>query len=94
MDNQYHAPSISFLWIFQEREKSEEMERLVKELKELSECTFKPLTSSLPPKEVGCVHIKGLGRHIELQELAKLRRKEQEEWEKKVFFAHVNLLEY
>lgn len=61
-----------------------------KEMQELEECTFKPDVHPVPPKEKEPVVIKGLGRHLELQDLAKQMRKDQEEWERKVFFTHVS----
>lgn len=60
-----------------------------KEMRELEECTFKPNVHPVPPKEKDPVVIKGLGRHLELQDLAKQMRKDQEEWERKIFFTHV-----
>lgn len=60
-----------------------------KEMQELEECTFKPDVHPVPPKEKEPVVIKGLGRHLELQDLAKQMKKDQEEWERKVFFTHV-----
>jgi len=60
-----------------------------KEMRELEECTFKPSVHPVPPKEKDPVVIKGLGRHLELQDLAKQMRKDQEEWERKIFFTHV-----
>lgn len=61
-----------------------------REMQELEECTFKPDVHPVPPKEKEPVVIKGLGRHLELQDLAKQMRKEQEEWEREVFFTHVS----
>lgn len=58
-------------------------------MQEFKECTFKPAVHPVPPKEKEPVVIKGLGRHLELQDLAKQMRKDQEEWERKVFFTHV-----
>jgi hypothetical protein len=60
-----------------------------KEMQEFKECTFKPDVHPVPFKGKEPVVIKGLGRHLELQDLAKQMRKDQEEWERKVFFTHV-----
>ncbi|KAG0566104.1 hypothetical protein KC19_7G039000 [Ceratodon purpureus] len=73
----------------QEKAKNFEQLRVQKEMQEFKECTFKPDVHPLPPKEKERVVIKGLGRHLELQDLAKQMKKDQEEWERKVFFTHV-----
>lgn len=64
------------------------------EMQEVKECTFKPDVHPVPPKEKEPVVIKGLGRHLELQDLAKQMKKEQEEWERKVFLTRVNELPF
>lgn len=63
-----------------------------KEMQEFKECTFKPAVHPVPPKEKEPVVIKGLGRHLELQDLAKQMKKDHEDWERKVFFSHVRPL--
>jgi hypothetical protein len=75
----------------QEKAKSLEKLRVQKEMKEFKECTFKPDVHPPPPKAKEPVVIKGLRRHLELQDLAKQMKKEQEEWERKVFFTHVRV---
>ena len=80
--------SRSFLRL-QEKAKSFEQLRVQREMQEFKECTFKPAVHPIPPKEKEPVVIKGLGRHLELQDLAKQMKKDQEEWERKVFFTHV-----
>lgn len=41
-------------------------------MKELNECTFKPKTNpGIADNNEGVVVVKGLGRHLELQELKK-----------------------
>ncbi|CAM6129060.1 unnamed protein product [Calypogeia fissa] len=66
----------------------EEM-KVIRELQEFKECTFKPRVNKLPPKDKEPVVVKGLGRHLELQDLAKQMKRDQEEWERKIFFQHV-----
>jgi len=77
----------------QERKKQEDRNRIMRELEELAECTFKPAINPWPPKVVDPSghQIKGVQRHLELQRLAKQMKIDQAEWEKKVFFAHVSL---
>lgn len=77
----------------QERLKQEENNRILKEIKELAECTFRPMITPLPSKDVDPSnhHIKGVQRHLELQRLAKQMKSDQIEWEKKIFFSHVSI---
>ncbi|KAJ7514687.1 hypothetical protein O6H91_23G055500 [Diphasiastrum complanatum] len=72
-----------------ERAKSEKEYQTMRELQEMKECTFKPSLNSIPPKETSPILIKGLERHLQLQEIAKQMRKDKEDLEKKVFFSHV-----
>jgi len=72
-----------------QKTKSIEQLQAERELEEFKECTFKPIVHEVPPKPMEAIVIKGLGRHLELQELAKQMKKDHEEWERKVFFSHV-----
>lgn len=74
----------------EDKAKNFEQLRLQMEMQEVKECTFKPDVHPVPPKEKEPVVIKGLGRHLELQDLAKQMKKEQEEWERKVFLTRVH----
>nr|PNR47920.1 hypothetical protein PHYPA_012393 [Physcomitrium patens] len=78
----------------EDKAKNFEQLRLQMEMQEVKECTFKPDVHPVPPKEKEPVVIKGLGRHLELQDLAKQMKKEQEEWERKVFLTRVNELPF
>ncbi|BBN18304.1 hypothetical protein Mp_8g01460 [Marchantia polymorpha subsp. ruderalis] len=69
----------------------EEM-KVIRELQEFKECTFKPQVNRAPPKDQEPVMVKGLGRFLELQDLAKQMKKDQEEWERKIFYQHVYAL--
>lgn len=62
---------------------------MLKELQEVRECTFQPMTHSAPPRTTNFVVIKGLERHLELQNIAKNMKKDQQELEKKIFLTHV-----
>ncbi|KAH8971423.1 hypothetical protein BDL97_02G141200 [Sphagnum fallax] len=72
-----------------QKTKSIEQLQAERELEEFKECTFKPIVHVVPPKPMEPIVIKGLGRHLELQDLAKQMKKDHEEWERKVFFSHV-----
>lgn len=74
----------------QERAKAHELEQVIKELEEMEECTFKPSVHTKCPRETEHIEIKGLGRHLKLQDMAKQMKRVQQEWEKKVFFTDVN----
>jgi hypothetical protein len=74
----------------QERAKAQELEQVIKELEEMEECTFKPSVHTKCPRETEHIEIKGLGRHLKLQDMAKQMKRVQQEWEKKVFFTDVN----
>jgi hypothetical protein len=74
---------------WQQKTKSIEQLQAQRELEEFKECTFKPIVHVVPPKPMEPIVIKGLGRHLELQDLAKQMKKDHEEWERKVFFSHV-----
>ncbi|XP_073388442.1 uncharacterized protein [Physcomitrium patens] len=77
--------------IKQERKKQEDKERIMKEVEELAECTFKPQINPWPSKEAESgVQIKGVQRHLELQRLAKQIKFDRAEWEKKIFFSQVS----
>lgn len=51
--------------------------RRMAEYKELQGCTFAPQISEAPPQEEGPVVVRGLGRYLELREMAKQREEEQ-----------------
>jgi hypothetical protein len=74
---------------WQQKTKSIEQLQAQRELEEFKECTFKPIVHVVPPKPMEPIVIKGLGRHLELQDLAKQMKKDHEEWERKVFFSRV-----
>ncbi|CAM6043603.1 unnamed protein product, partial [Sphagnum compactum] len=74
-----------------QKTKSIEQLQAERELEEFKECTFKPIVHVVPPKPMEPIVIKGLGRHLELQDLAKQMKKDHEEWEHKVFFSHVKV---
>jgi hypothetical protein len=60
-------------------------QRRSKEVEEIAECTFAPDVLSGPALPAGPVIVKGMGRHLELRELARQQQQEQEEREKRAF---------
>ena len=63
-----------------------DQERRRREYEELKECTFKPAVSSKPVKsQAGPIIVRGLGRHLELKELAQKKEEEKKERERKAF---------
>eukprot|EP00899_Mesostigma_viride_P020277 jgi/Mesvir1/28250/Mv26211-RA.1 len=72
------------------KERELEEARIAKELAELQECTFTPALSGwAPPVDTGPVVVRGLGRHMELKQLAKSLEEERLEREKKAFLLDV-----
>mmetsp|Transcript_19937 Transcript_19937/g.25457 ORF Transcript_19937/g.25457 Transcript_19937/m.25457 type:complete len:181 (+) Transcript_19937:180-722(+) len=70
----------------QEKENKLEQLRREKEYKELKECTFVPLTNEgTPVRGNGPVIVRGLGRHLELKEMARRQEEEQKQREDKAF---------
>ncbi|OAE19668.1 hypothetical protein AXG93_1847s1290 [Marchantia polymorpha subsp. ruderalis] len=78
--------------LFKEKARVLEEMKVIRELQEFKECTFKPQVNRAPPKDQEPVMVKGLGRFLELQDLAKQMKKDQEEWERKIFYQHVYAL--
>lgn len=63
-----------------------DQERRRREYDELKECTFKPQIRSKPAKQQqGPIIVRGLGRHLELKELAQKKEEEKRERERKAF---------
>ena len=61
-------------------------DRRAKEAAEMAECTFKPLTNDfIKDNSEEVVIVKGLGRHLELQELKKRKDEERKLREAEVF---------
>ncbi|GIL54738.1 hypothetical protein Vafri_10453 [Volvox africanus] len=52
--------------------------RALKEYEELKECTFTPAINRTVPKPNGPIAVPGLGRHMELKELARKKREAEE----------------
>ncbi|KAG2497455.1 hypothetical protein HYH03_004610 [Edaphochlamys debaryana] len=52
--------------------------KALKEYEELKECTFTPAINRTAPKPAGPVPVPGLGRHLELKELARRKREAEE----------------
>ena len=62
-----------------------------KEYEELKECTFTPAIKRAVPKQAsGPIVVRGLGRHLELKELAQRQSEEKAERERKVFLTQVS----
>ena len=62
------------------------MERRQREMKELDECTLQPKTNPcIQDNNQEVVIVKGLGRHLELQELKKKQTEEKRLREAEVF---------
>jgi len=75
-----------------ERQKMAQCEQVKKkkEYEELKECTFTPAIKRAVPKQAsGPIVVRGLGRHLELKELAQRQSEEKAERERKVFLTHV-----
>ena len=67
-----------------------QMVKKKKEYEELKECTFTPAIRRAAPKSAaGPIVVRGLGRHLELKELAQRKAEEQAERERKVFLTQV-----
>ncbi|GAQ83719.1 hypothetical protein KFL_001590070 [Klebsormidium nitens] len=76
----------------QERERLARIEA-VRELQreqELQDCTFRPAINGTPPEQLDQpVIVPGLGRYLELQEMSKRLKKEQEERERRAFLLEI-----
>ena len=75
-----------------ERQKMAQCEQVKKkkEYEELKECTFTPAIKRAVPKQAsGPIVVRGLGRHLELKELAQRQSEEKAERERKAFLTHV-----
>lgn len=68
-----------------EKEKLMRENKREKELEELRECTFKPKIQPPPKKGDRLVLVNGLGRYLEMTELARKKKEEQKKREEKVF---------
>ena len=75
-----------------EKETKLEHTRRIMEYEELKDCTFTPsITRSRPATaKKGPVVVRGLGRYLELKELAKRKEEEQRRREEKVFLSHTD----
>ncbi len=62
-----------------------------KEYEELKECTFTPAIKRTVPKQPsGPIVVRGLGRHLELKELAQRQSEEKAERERKAFLTQLS----
>lgn len=68
-----------------ERRLKGDQERKVREYQELKDCTFKPAIKELPRSHQEVVVVRGLARHMELQEMKIKKTQDQLEREAKVF---------
>lgn len=71
-----------------EREEKAEEQRRLREFNELKECTFQPnvsISKKHVPERGGPVIVRGLGRHLELKEMAKKQEEERLSREEEVF---------
>lgn len=68
-----------------EKEKLIIQNKREKEMEELKECTFKPKIQPPPKKGDKLVLVNGLGRYLEITELARRKKEEQKKREEKVF---------
>ena len=59
--------------------------RAEKELEEMRECTWTPKVNKRRPQQQKPVVVRGLGRHLELREMAKRKDEEQQERERRAF---------
>mmetsp|Transcript_7079 Transcript_7079/g.19990 ORF Transcript_7079/g.19990 Transcript_7079/m.19990 type:complete len:160 (-) Transcript_7079:34-513(-) len=64
-------------------------ERIARESQELRHCTFTPeVNRGVPPAKTGPVVVRGLGRHLEMQELARRRKEDQAKREAQTFLTN------
>ena len=76
-----------------EREKMSQCQQVKKkkEYEELKECTFTPAIKRTVPKQPpGPIVVRGLGRHLELKELAQRQAEDKAERERKAFLTNVS----
>lgn len=59
----------------QEKEERRRAELIAQEMKELEECTFQPKVHTKPPASAEPVVVRGIGRHLELQNMS-IKQKE------------------
>lgn len=75
-----------------EREKMSQCQQVKKkkEYEELKECTFTPAIKRVVPKQpAGPIVVRGLGRHLELKELAQRQAQDKAERQRKAFLTNV-----
>lgn len=74
-----------------QQDKQDKLEALKKEreFQELKGCAFKPVLIEKPVQPSGPVVVNGMGRYLELKEIAKRQEAELKEREEKVFFRNV-----